>query len=94
MSQGLFTSKDSLDILVSYAVAEEGTNTLYLRLIDKMVRRGNVSDDYTMVEVEMILNYFPHAIWKTESELQQMKEAFYYPIVVKIKENVEKTSNR
>jgi hypothetical protein len=29
--------KEALDILVSYAIAEEGTNTLYLKLIDLLI---------------------------------------------------------
>jgi hypothetical protein len=76
LGNGVFNSKECLDILVSYAVAEEGTNTLYLRLIEIMVRaaqsREMASDgseslsDYNLVEIEMILNYFPHAIWKSE----------------------------
>jgi hypothetical protein len=47
-----------------------------------------------MVEIEMILNYFPHAIWKSESELTRLKEAFYYPILQKVKENIEKLDKR
>ena len=55
---GVFNDgREALDILVSYSVAEEGTNTLYLRLIDLMLKRKEV---YNMVEIEMILNYFPH----------------------------------
>ena len=74
----LFDAKEALDILVSYAIAEEGTNTLYLRLITTMLKR---TEDYNMVEIEMILNYFPHNIWKSEAELTRLREAFYYPIL-------------
>lgn len=37
MNDKLFDSKEALDILVSYSIAEEGTNTLYLRLIETML---------------------------------------------------------
>lgn len=33
---------DALDALTSYAIAEEGTNTLYLGLIDTICRRNTV----------------------------------------------------
>lgn len=33
-NEGYFDSKDALDMLVSYSIAEEGTNTLYIRLIE------------------------------------------------------------
>ena len=82
LSQGLFDSKEALDILVSYAIAEEGTNTLYLRLIQNLIKR---TDEYNTVEVEMILNYFPHAIWRSESELSNLREAFYHPIIANVK---------
>jgi hypothetical protein len=74
-------SRDSLDILVSYSVAEEGTNTLYLKLIDLMVRR---KEEYNMVEIEMVLNYFPHSIWINEESLTRLRELFYFPIILKI----------
>lgn len=34
---GVIEPKDSLDILVSYAIAEEGTNTMYIRLVESML---------------------------------------------------------
>jgi len=51
---------DALDALTSYAIAEEGTNTLYLGLIDTICRRDTVEEPYTLQQAEMILNYFPH----------------------------------
>ena len=54
---GILTPRDSLDALVSYAIAEEGTNTLYIRLVESMLKR---TEDYNLVEVELVLNYFPH----------------------------------
>jgi hypothetical protein len=53
-----------LDVLVSYAIAEEGTNTLYLGLVDLIARRDYISQPYSLVEIEMILNYFPHDVWQ------------------------------
>lgn len=91
LNTNLFNAKDALDILVSYSVAEEGTNTLYLRLIDTLVKRR---EEYNMVEIEMIMNYFPHIIWKNEDDISSLREAFYYPILVKIKDNIEKVDKR
>lgn len=55
----LFDDREALDILVSYSIAEEGSNNLYLGLIKSMLlKRENTM--YEMVEIEMILNYFPH----------------------------------
>jgi hypothetical protein len=39
-----------------------------------------------MVEVEMILNYFPHNIWKNENALTRLREGFYHPMLQIIKE--------
>ena len=44
-------------MLVSYSIAEEGSNTLYIRLIEMLLVR---KEEYNMVEIEMLLNYFPH----------------------------------
>jgi hypothetical protein len=51
-------------VLVSYSVAEEGTNTLYLGLIYLIARRDYIQYPYSLIEVEMILNYFPHDVWQ------------------------------
>lgn len=53
----------ALDVMSSFAIAEEGTNTLFLGLIDLVARRDINEQPYTTVEIEMILNYFPHSIW-------------------------------
>lgn len=82
LSKGLVDSAEALDIMVSYSIAEEGTNTLYLRLVDTLISRR---EDYTMVEVEMLLNYFPHSIWKHESSLAKLREGFYYPLIQLVK---------
>ena len=49
---------------------------------------------YNMVEVEMILNYFPHAVWKTEEDLKPLKEKFYDPILNEMLNNFERVDNR
>jgi hypothetical protein len=47
-----------------------------------------------MVEVEMILNYFPHQVWSTEAELQPLRDKFYAPILELIDSNMAKMDNR
>ena len=37
ISRDMIDGKEALDVLVSYSVAEEGTNTLYVRLVEKML---------------------------------------------------------
>eukprot|EP00347_Sterkiella_histriomuscorum_P015336 403357409 len=83
--------KEALDILVSYCIAQEGTNTLIIKLIECMLKR---QEEYNMTEVELILNYFPHVIWKSEVDLSRLRERFYYPILMKIRDNVENVDNR
>ena len=36
--------------------------------------------------IEMLLNYFPHAIWQETGvdQVQESKEKFYFPLVYKI----------
>ena len=55
--------KQALDIMTSYAIAEEGTNTLYIGLVDIVARRDTVHEPYTITEIEMLLNYFPHGVF-------------------------------
>jgi hypothetical protein len=85
------TPRDSLDALVSYAVAEEGTNTLYIRLVESMLKR---TEDYSLVEVEMVLNYFPHGIWRDDPALTRLRETFYYPMIEMIKAHISKVDKR
>ena len=78
-NRDLFNNREALDILVSYSIAEEGSNNLYLGLIKTMLlKRENTM--YEMVEIEMILNYFPHQIWASEDQLRPLRDKFYYPI--------------
>ena len=61
--------KQALDIMTSYAIAEEGTNTLYIGLVDVVARRDTVHEPYTITEIEMLLNYFPHGVFQTIGEV-------------------------
>jgi hypothetical protein len=88
---GILDARDSLDVLVSFSIAEEGTNTLYLRLVESMLQR---KENYNIVEVEMVLNYFPHNIWRNENGLIRLKEGFYHPMIQIIKENISKVDKR
>lgn len=56
-----------------------------------MLRR---EEAYSIVEIEMLLNYFPHAIWKSEMDLGRLRDRFYFPIIDQIKEEVDKVDNR
>ena len=47
-----------------------------------------------MVEIEMILNYFPHSVWATEDDLKPLRDKFYYPILYGIRDNILKMDNR
>ncbi|TNV84738.1 hypothetical protein FGO68_gene16543 [Halteria grandinella] len=89
--QGLIDPKDSLDVLVSYAIAEEGTNTLYIRLVESMLQR---TEEYNLVEIEMVMNYFPHNIWKSDPQLTRLRDIFYQPMIGKIGENIGKVDKR
>ena len=51
-------------------------------------------EEYNMTEIEMILNYFPHSIWKSEMELMRLRDRFYYPILKKIGESLDNVDNR
>ncbi|TNV74156.1 hypothetical protein FGO68_gene5579 [Halteria grandinella] len=88
---GLVDPKDSLDVLVSYAIAEEGTNTLYIRLVESMLQR---TEEYNLVEIEMVMNYFPHNIWKSDPQLTRLRDIFYQPMIGKIGENIAKVDKR
>ena len=70
--------KEALSILVSYAVAQEGTNTLYVKLVGVMLQR---TEPYSLTEIEMVLNYFPHALWRGDAALAALSERFYRPMV-------------
>ena len=49
---------------------------------------------YNLVEIEMILNYFPHAVWATEEDLRPLRDKFYEPIIQGMQQNLEKVENR
>jgi hypothetical protein len=83
-------------VLVSYAIAEQGTNTLYLGLVDIIARRDYINQPYSSVEIEMILNYFPHDVWQDVNsygkavpdelasktrDMSPIRQKFYYPLI-------------
>lgn len=51
-------------------------------------------DGYNMVEIEMILNYFPHSVWATEDDLKHLREQFYQPIIDRLTSALSKVDNR
>ena len=80
-------------MLTSYAIAEEGTNTLYLGLVDVIARRDYINDPYTLQEVEMVLNFFPHEVWQDVNNeafdagftnMSPLRQKFYYPIMSRL----------
>lgn len=94
INAGKLDSQQALDVMVSYAIAEEGTNTLYLGLIDLIARRDYIKQPYTLTEIEMILNYFPHDVWQDVNSLElptdlssrardmsSLRQKFYYPMI-------------
>ena len=63
INAGRLSPKQALDVLCSYAISEEGTNTLYIGLVEILAQRDASIEPYTIIELEMTLNYFPHAVW-------------------------------
>ena len=49
---------------------------------------------YDMVEIEMILNYFPHSVWSTEDDLKHLRDQFYHPVLTGIENNLQSIDNR
>lgn len=93
INAGKLDPQQALDVMVSYAIAEEGTNTLYLGLIDLIARRDYLTSPYTLTEIEMILNYFPHEVWQDVNQvdlptdlaqakdMSPVRQKFYYPMI-------------
>lgn len=90
--------------MVSYSIAEEGTNTLYLGLIDLVARRDFEAQPYTLTEVEMILNYFPHDVWQDvraelpeqltqAKDMRSVRQKFYSPMVQLLDDNWKELSH-
>lgn len=77
--------KEALEALTSYAIADEGTNTLFLGLVEVICLRDAIEEPYSMDEIELVLNYFPHALWKEQSgdsgSIYSLREKFYFPIL-------------
>ena len=68
----LFDAHEALDIMVSYSIAEEGSNNMYIKLIQIMLSKRDLHG-YNMVEIEMLLNYFPHSIWSDYDDLKKLR---------------------
>lgn len=88
-----FSPEQALDILVSYSIAEEGSNNLYIGLIETMLAKRDPAS-YNMVEVEMILSYFPHMVWASEDQMEPLRDSFYYPILYNIEQNLSTLDHR
>jgi len=79
--------KEALDALTSFAISEEGTNTLYLGLVEVVAQRDHFEEPYSLQECEMTLNYFPHHVWQetqqnsTNANIESMRDRFYGPIL-------------
>jgi hypothetical protein len=85
-------------VLASYSIAQEGTNTLYLGLIEAITaptKHGEQSDLYSLHDIEMLLNYFPHAIWKESSQqaMVENRDRFYFPLIYKVDKSWEHMDN-
>jgi len=50
-----------------------------------------MQDLFDLHDIEMLLNYFPHAIWKESSQPEVMsnREKFYWPLVFKVDKSWE-----
>ena len=66
---------------------------MFIKIIQTMLTKRDLNG-YNMVEVEMILNYFPHAVWSTEEDLKPLMDKFYSPIMDEVVNNLEKVDNR
>ena len=49
---------------------------------------------YNMVEIEMILNYFPHTIWAGADDLKTLRDEFYQPILDGVINHTDSIDNR
>ena len=87
MAQDLLTAQEALDTIVSFSIAEEGSNNMYIQLIQVMLTKIN-PQKYNIVEIEMILNYFPHAIWSTNDEMKELRDTFYVPLLENVNTNL------
>lgn len=49
---------------------------------------------YNLVEIEMILNYFPHSVWTTEDQFQGLRKDFYQPIFDAVEAQTQSMDSR
>lgn len=87
LNKNEMTGLDSLDALIAFSIGQEGTNTLYMLLINEVMNytRRNKDQSYTVTEIELLLNYFPHIVFKDHNELRGLEFEFYQPLNDKIK---------
>lgn len=88
-----FDANEALDILVSFSISEEGSNNMFIQLIQVMLTKRN-PEGYNLVECEIILNHFPHQIWRTEDDMKPLRDQFYMPVFDQIETHINEINNR
>ena len=78
----VMTPSSAIDVLVSFSIAQEGTNTLYISLIEVILGhiQKHPEEPFTAAQADMLLNYFPHDIWEQDS-VENIGKAFYAPLL-------------
>jgi len=66
---------------------------MFIKLIQVMLAK-RTHEGYNMVEVEMILNYFPHQVWRTEDDMKHLRDKFYAPVMQQLTQNLDLMPNR
>jgi len=80
-------------MLVSYSIAEEGSNNLYISLIQVILTKMDPSE-FDLVEIEMIFNYFPHNVFNSEEDMRPLRDAFYEPLLMTLQIKMSQMENR
>ena len=86
LNKGQMSGLDSLDALIAFSIGQAGTNTLFMLLINEILiyARRNQDRSFTLTEIELILNFFPHIVFKDHNELVGLEWEFYVPMAQKI----------
>lgn len=94
INKGSLSPKHAIEALASFSVAEEGTNVLFTGLV-QLIARSPDATQINLNDTELLLNFFPHDIWKNQfgPEMMENKEKFYFPLVYKIDQSWEMMSN-
>jgi len=69
----MFTGLEALDVIISYSIAEEGSNNMYLLMIQTLLTKQN-AQSLQLTDVEMVLNYFPHSVFTSEPDMQPLRD--------------------